>query len=207
MRIRDPNTGKTFFRKMRRATDEAGHAYELTFSCYHRYRFLERDRARQWFVDAMQEARSKLRFDLWAWVVMPEHVHLLVYPGPDGSPAGQIRGKVKELTARPAIAYLLDHAPEWVEKITVKEGSRLRRRFWQPGGGCDRNVIAVETAQKMIDYIHANPVRRGLAVRPTDWEWSSARWYAGHTDVQIAIDKTLPPQHIIGTDNTLGARG
>ena len=206
MRIRDPSTDKTFFRKIRRVSSESGHAYELTFSCYHRYRFLEKDRTRCWFVDAMQEARSKLRFDLWAWVLMPEHVHLLVYPGPDGSPAGQIRGRIKEWTARPAIAYLMNHAPEWVAKITVKEGSRTRRRFWQPGGGCDRNVIAVETAQKMIDDIHANPVRRGLVTRPTDWEWSSARWYSGHADVPIRMDKTLPPQHIVGTDNTLDGR-
>ena len=45
--------------------------------------------------------------------------------------------------------------------------SRLRHRFWQPGGCHGRNLIAVETAQKMIDYIQANSVRRRLAVRPT----------------------------------------
>ncbi|MFO1045095.1 MAG: hypothetical protein U0941_25250 [Planctomycetaceae bacterium] len=47
------------------------------YSCYHRNRFLEKDRTRQWFVDAIDKARSNLRFDLWDWVVMPEYVHLL----------------------------------------------------------------------------------------------------------------------------------
>jgi putative transposase len=172
MKFRDLTSGKTFVRKVRRVSDEPGHAYELTFSCFHRFRFLEKDRARHWFVDAMTEARTRLKFDLWAYVIMPEHVHLIVYRGESGASPGQIRGKIKELAARPAIAYLTTHAPEFLAKITVREGSLIRRRFWQPGGGCDRNVIQVETAQKMIDYIHANPVLRKLVERPTDWEWS-----------------------------------
>ncbi len=204
MRYHDPTTGKTFVRKLRRCSDELGHAYELTFSCYHGYAFLEKERSRRWFIDAMAEARSILKFDLWAYVIMPEHVHLLVYPGDAGASAGRIRGKIKESVARPAIAYLAEHAPEWLAKITVREGTRVRRRFWQPGGGCDRNAIEIATVHAMIDYIHANPVRRGLVVRPTDWEWSSARWYAGMTPVPIEMDRTLPSRTIIGPDNTMG---
>jgi putative transposase len=40
----------------------------------------------------------------------------------------------------------------------------------------------------MIDYIDANPVRRGLVARAEDWEWSSARWYAGLRPVKLDID-------------------
>jgi putative transposase len=40
----------------------------------------------------------------------------------------------------------------------------------------------------MIEYIHANPVRRGLVARIEDWEWSSARWYAGIRPVKIEMD-------------------
>ena len=58
VRVCDPNTDKTFFRKLRRGSDEFGHVCELTFCCYHRYRFLKRDRTRCWFIDAMQSARS-----------------------------------------------------------------------------------------------------------------------------------------------------
>jgi hypothetical protein len=41
----------------------------------------------------------------------------------------------------------------------------------------------------MIEYIHNNPVRRGLCVNPTDWIWSSARFYAGVSNVPICMDE------------------
>ncbi len=68
----------------------------------------------------------------------------------------------------------------------------MRRRFWQPGGGYDRNVIERHTVQEMIDYIQANPMRRGLVQRAIDWRWSRARWYAGIRPVPIEMDATIP---------------
>ena len=192
MRIRDPNTGKSFVQKRRRRSDEAGQARELTFSCYHRYPFLSRDRTRRWFLEALQEARGRWPIDLWAYVLMPEHVHLLVYPREAGVMISGFLSDVKEPIAREAIAYLRRHAPDWLPRIRVREGSRVRHRFWQPGGGYDRNIAGGSTLRRVMDYIHANPVRRGLVERPEDWEWSSARWYAGIHPSLIEMDRTLP---------------
>ncbi len=105
---------------------------------------------------------------------------------------GRFAGSVKEKVSRKAVAWLEEHAPEWIPKITVIEGDKTYRRFWQPGGGYDRNVDDLRTLQSMIDYVHANPVRRGLVQRAVDWEWSSARWYAGMRPVWIEMDRTLP---------------
>lgn len=44
----------------------------------------------------------------------------------------------------------------------------------------------------MIVYLHQNPVRRGLVSRAEEWLWSSARWYAGMSDVLLAMDRSLP---------------
>ena len=49
----------------------------------------------------------------------------------------------------------------------------------------------------MIDYIHLNPVRRGLVERPEDWKWSSFPWYAGVRPVPLEIDPTLPPMDAV----------
>ena len=114
-----------------------------------------------------------------------------VPPGP-GVKVGSFAGSVKEQVARKAISWLTEHPPEWISKISVIEGNKTRRRFWQPGGGYDRNVEQLGTLQSIIDYIHANPVRRGFVERPQDWEWSSARWYAGMLPVPIEMDRTLP---------------
>lgn len=48
----------------------------LTFSCYRRLPLLSKDQSRQWFVEAMKDARKSHGFHLWAWVIMPEHVHV-----------------------------------------------------------------------------------------------------------------------------------
>jgi putative transposase len=61
-------------------------------------------------------------------------------------------------------------------------------RFWQRGGGYDRNVHEPKTLRKMIEYIHDNPVRRGLVKEAVDWPWSSARYYAGWDDVNLSMD-------------------
>ena len=95
---------------------------------------------------------------------------------------------LKEPVARKAVRHLQGNAPQWLARVTVREGPRLRHRFWQPGGGYDRNITSCEALRAVIDYIHANPVRRGLVARAEDWEWSSARWYAGLRPVRIEMD-------------------
>lgn len=77
---------------------------------------------------------------------------------------------------------------EWLERLTASHGNRRVFRFWQPGGGYDKNQWNERPIRETIDYIHANPVRRGLVAGPAQWKWSSAGVYAGHTDGALAID-------------------
>lgn len=67
-------------RKQCRRYNEPGHAHALTFSCFQRRPFLARDRTRQWMLEAIDQARTKHGFHLWAYVLIPEHVHLLLGP-------------------------------------------------------------------------------------------------------------------------------
>ena len=197
MRIVDPETGKNYVEKRRVRFNEPGQPRELTFSCYRHYAFLGRDRTREWFCEALDEARRKLAYQLWAYVVMPEHVHVL-YPGDAPDQMAAFLQAVKEPVARKAIRHLKDHASEWLTRVTVPEGRRLRHRFWQPGGGYDRNITSIEALRAMIDYIHANPVRRGLVARAEDWEWSSARWYAGLRTVKLEMDGSMLAELAMG---------
>jgi putative transposase len=191
MRIVNPQTGRHLVEKRRVRYDEPGQPRELTFSCYQQYPFLDRDRTRVWLCEALEAARTEFGFQLWAYVIMPEHVHVLVYPGDFPDRMSGFLKALKEPVARKAIRHLKSNAPEWLARVTVREGSRVRHRFWQPGGGYDRNITSSEALRAMIDYIHANPVRRGLVTRAEDWEWSSARWYAGLRPVKLEMDRDV----------------
>jgi putative transposase len=167
-------------RKQCRRYNDPGHAHELTFSCYRRLPLLSRDRTRVWLLEAIDAARRTAHFELWAYVIMPEHVHILLCPRQTPYKVSQILWRIKRPVGHRAIAYLEKHNPAWLEKLTVRyPNGCIEHRFWQAGGGYDRNVTESRTLFQMIDYIHLNPVRRGLVEHPEDWEWSSARWHAG----------------------------
>jgi putative transposase len=167
-------------RKQVRSYNEPGHAHELTFSCFHRLPLFSRDRSRQWFLEALKSARRRRKLDLWAYVVMPEHVHVIVRSRDSGYEMRLIRTALKVPVQRKALAFLRTEAPAFLERLRDEQpNGEVHYRFWQRGGGYDRNVTDPATLRTMIEYVHANPVRRGLVSRATDWPWSSARFYEG----------------------------
>ena len=87
--------------------------------------------------------------------------------------------------------FLKKTDPAWLERLTARQpGGKVERHFWQPGGGYDRNIFSTKALMSVVNYIHANPVRRGLVEDPLDWEWSSARWWAGRRDdAKLAMDE------------------
>ena len=176
-------------RKTRRSYDIYGHARELTFSCYRRMPLLASERSRHWLVDSLTRARTRLRFELWAYVVMPEHVHILLRPLSEAAEVAPILKGIKQGVARKATNYLRANNPGWLERLAVRRPTgRVEYRFWQQGGGYDRNILTPKAARASIEYIHNNPVRRDLVESPTDWPWSSAHWYAGSDDVLLEMD-------------------
>ena len=179
-------------RKQVRHCDEPGDGHFLTFSCYRRMPLLSRDRSRLWLVESASDAREKHAFDLWAWVIMPEHVHLLIWPRPPAYKTKRILADIKRPVGQKAIAWLELHCPTFLDRLTVRNANRTYRHFWQPGPGQDRNVYDPETAHQLAEYIHGNPVRRGLASRAEDWAWSSAADWAGGAVGILQIDRTIP---------------
>jgi putative transposase len=176
-------------RKKVKSFNTPGDAHELTFSCFQRLPLLSKDRTCRWFVDAMESTRRDLHLSIWAYVIMPEHVHIIVHPKDTEYEVSRIRTRLKVPVARHASRFLCRRAPSFLERLKdVQPDGSYHYRFWQRGGGYDRNVIEPATLLQMIDYIHNNPVRRGLVEKATDWVWSSARFYAGETRVPIRMD-------------------
>lgn len=187
----DPD-GLPIFKKIRKRFEHLHHARELTFSCFRGYRFFSRQRPCQWFVDSLANGLRSGNVSLWCWVIMPEHIHLIVAPNDQSVKIGEWIGRVKSDVGRKAVAWLQRESPDWLDRIRVQEGAVTRHRFWQPGGGYDRQITNAATLLKMIDYIHMNPVRRGLVNRPEEWEWSSAAEFSGLPPSHLSVDRTLP---------------
>lgn len=173
-----------------------GDAHFLTFSCYRQLPLLSKDRTRLWFVEAVEKARAKHQFDLWAWVIMPEHVHLLLYPRPADYAMDKILASIKKPVGAKAIRFLREQASGYLERLTVKNRNRTYHRFWQAGPGYDRNLRDPQAIHRVITYIHRNPVKRGLVEQPEDWPWSSAADWAGAKVPFLKIDGTVPSLHV-----------
>jgi len=165
-------------RKTVKHCHEPGDYHELTFSCYRRLPLLDRDDFRERLSPHIDRACGELAFHVVAFVYMPEHVHLLVAPQLPQPRIDQLLARLKQPYSV-EIKRLLVAAPSpLVRRLTVRERPGKRCfRFWQEGPGFDRNIVTIEDLEAAIDYIHMNPVRRGLCEKATDWLWSSARYY------------------------------
>jgi putative transposase len=173
----------------------SGQAHGLTFSCFHNQKFLSRPRTCQWLVMSILRAKEKHNFSLWAYVFMPDHVHLLIFPRNKEYSISKILQSIKQPVSSKAIAYLKENAPSALKKLSTGQKSRPYR-FWQKGGGYDRNMTKVDTLIDSLRYIHLNPVRKKLVESPNGWYYSSAAQWDGLDAGPLPIDKSDWPAFI-----------
>ncbi|MFG0293298.1 MAG: transposase [Phycisphaerales bacterium JB050] len=166
-----------------------GHARFLTFSCFKRFPLLQTEATQDIFESALLQARKECRFELYAWVVMPNHVHLLLRPSLPEHPVASILNQIKQPVAKHILAEWRRLNAPVIPKLTTARGEV---RFWQRGGGYDRNIFSKEEFMEKLTYIHLNPVKAGLSARPEGWKWSSAAAYAGDRVCDLQPDP-LPP--------------
>jgi putative transposase len=118
------------------------------------------------------------QFDLLAFVFMPEHIHMLVFPKTATATISRLLAAIKRPHSFRVKQALVAERDPLLNRLTIRERpGRMTFRFWQEGGGYDRNLVKEKTLGKVIDYIHHNPVRRGLCESPGNWKWSSWRHY------------------------------
>lgn len=167
-------------RKSKKTFDVPGHAHGLTFSTFKRLPILAKPSIAELVIDSIGSARSSLGFRLLAYVVMPEHVHLLVWPGEGGPSVSRILHRIKQRSS--AACFQKNPRLRKACSHQRKDGS-TSSHLWMPGGGFDRNLWSGDRISKLVNYIHGNPVRRGLATTPQDYPWSSAS-----ADPKISLD-------------------
>jgi putative transposase len=112
--------------------------------------------SRQTFELALERVREQYQMRVYGYVVMPEHVHLLVSE-PERGTLAQAMQSLKQGVAR-------------------RLALRAEDSFWQ-ARYYDFNVWSHRKFIEKLRYIHRNPVKRGLVEKPEDWEWGSFRHY------------------------------
>ena len=136
---------------------QSGQSHFVTFSCFERRPFLVTKRSRQIFEEALERIRRTYRLYVYGYVIMPEHVHLLVSE-PERETLATALKSLKQGVARRLITGDTEHF--W------------HKRYF------DLNIRDSRQFAEKLDYVHHNPVARGLCADEDGWPWSSFHHYA-----------------------------
>ena len=150
----------------------AHHLHFITCSCYRRLPFLGSAPARNQFLATLEQTRQRFRFVIVGYVVMPEHIHLLVTEPEVGTPS-TVMQVLKQRTAR-ALLPKKKHKDPGQRDLFGEETSQ--RAFWQ-ARFYDFNVWTTKKRVEKLRYMHRNPVKRALVESPEQWRWSSYLFY------------------------------
>ena len=156
----------------------------ITFSCYRRKKKLGTPEPRRIFEQALERARRQYHFYVCGYVVMPEHVHLLV--------------------SEPQKALLWTAIQSLKQGVARKLALGASEPFWHVRY-YDFNVWSEKKKIEKLRYMHRNPVKRGLVKAPEDWVWSSFRHYLTGEEgiVEIESEWTARRRERIGTKRQL----
>jgi len=160
---------------------ESGQSHFITFSCYRRKPKFADTRFYDLFPLCLEATRQRFRMRIYGYVVMPEHVHLLLSEPEDGNLAEAMHYLKLSFSKR---ARSLTGTQVSVQTKDANLGHQRfdatpepNEPFWQKRY-YDRNVGSVREFGIKLRYLHRNPVKRGLVRDPGDWKWSSFRHYA-----------------------------
>jgi putative transposase len=159
----------------------------INSSCYRRLPMLGRPEDRDLFLEVFEEVRRRYRFAVVGYVVMPEHVHLLVSEPERGNPSATMQ-VLKQGFARRLLCQLRRRRDPRQGKLwdfALAQQHVWQRRFY------DFAVWSAAKRQEKLHYVHQNPVRRGLVLEPEQWAWSSARYYSLGEAGPVVVNEAL----------------
>jgi putative transposase len=134
---------------------QTGDLHFITISCHRHAFILDTKESRNTLQKILEETRQKYGFQVLGYVIMSNHVHLLVT-------------EPKEAKLATAI------------QVMKQRFSRTRKEefVWEPRY-YDFNVFKDHKIIEKLNYMHRNPVTAGMVEQPEDWPWSSLATYAG----------------------------
>ena len=173
--------------RLRRAYG-TGYLHFITFSCYQRRPLLGAPQCRDLFLRILEETRIRYGIVVVGYVIMPEHVHLLLSE-PEQSNHSIVLQVLKQRFARELLERLrkrLTRPDGSLWNTVLEQGHVWQRRFY------DFVVWNRHKRAEKLRYMHQNPVRRGLVASPEEWRWSSYRAYAYEEHGPVLVNEQQP---------------
>jgi putative transposase len=142
-----------------------GDLHFITFSCTRKRTILGTAESRDQFVDILEQTRKKYLFQVNGYVVMPNHVHLLISE-PETTPLSLAIQVLKQRFSR----------------------TRIEEHVWE-SRYYDFNIFTERKRIEKLRYIHRNPITRGLVAKPEEWQWSSYQAHATEDPHPVQITR------------------
>jgi putative transposase len=163
------------------------HLHYLTCSCYHRQPWLASAGRRDQFVNILEETRQRYRFVVVGYVVMPEHIHLLLSEPEQGTPS-TVMQVLKQRFARSVLGRARREEKRKRNRAQGEFWPEPERHVWQRRF-YDFNVWSARKRIEKLVYMHRDPVKRKLVEEPEQWRWSSYRFYAYGEEEVVKINQ------------------
>src|ERR1700761_1113235 len=158
--------------------------YFVTFSVIRWIDVFTRREYKDILVESLKYCIENKGLQLYAWVIMSNHVHLIM--GTNGKPMQDILRDVKRHTSKKITKAISENMQEsrreWMLWFFEREGkinpNNEQYQFWQQGNN-PIELWSNEGIDQKLDYLHNNPVTAGWVDEPEHYLYSSARDYAG----------------------------
>lgn len=161
----------------------------ITFNCKGRRNLLVTPRAKQIVIHVLCGLVTRDRVHVSGFVIMPDHVHALLWLEDDREVSKVIQAW-KSLSSRYLKVYYDEARPDLLEFLKHEKDHREVISFWERKY-YNFDLYTPQKLREKLNYMHENPVRKGLAVTAQDYKWSSAPWYYLQRSVGVRIDPGL----------------
>lgn len=159
---------------------DPAHLYYITTSAVQNRHVFQRDVIKRIVVDSLNTGRILKQYELFGFVIMPNHVHFIARCLNEYTPEDIIR-EIKKSTANLIVRHLQAEQNERAIAFfasMVNPDQKQKHRLWENEYQA-KNVFSPTFLRQKLEYIHNNPLQPHwrLAQEPEDYIWSSARFY------------------------------
>jgi len=170
---------------------DPAHLYFITTTAVERAHLFQRDVIKRTIADSLTYIRTAHWVNLYAFVIMPNHVHIIVRFLEGYTLATVMRDFKKYTSKQITRQYQAENSQQVLEFLRQAGGqpSAQEYKVWEEGYDA-RNVFSPDFLRQKVEYIHNNPCQSHwqLAERPEEYPWSSARYYLLGEPAVIVLD-------------------